>query len=118
MTAVTRLGASFSETERMDTRIRTLIPAEFRGEGRNGITGKGQVRNVSEGGLFVGTKAIPEEGDSVSLKLSAPGYGVIDVTGLVWWTTNEVVVRTRRWGFGLRVLESSDAYQRLVADLR
>ena len=41
-----------------DKRRATQIPAEFRA-GR--IRGRGEVRNVSPGGLFVGTRAVPEE---------------------------------------------------------
>ena len=42
-----------------DERVRTKIPAEF---SAGHVSGKGEVRNVSAGGLFVGTLAIPEEG--------------------------------------------------------
>ena len=51
-------------------RVQTRIPAEFR---CGCLSGRGEVRNLSEGGLFVGTLAIPEEGSAVELTLSAPG---------------------------------------------
>jgi Tfp pilus assembly protein PilZ len=98
-----------------EPRMRTLIPAEFRA---TSLSGKGKVRNVSDGGLFVGTSAIPNEGDSVELKLSAPGKPPIEVTGLVWWTTSDLEAPDARSGFGLRLLEQSEQYLRLLESLR
>ena len=97
-----------------DTRFRTLIPSRFRaGE----LAGKGKVRNVSQGGLFVLTRAIPEVGESISLRLRAPGRPAIEVRGLVWWTTRECENPSARSGFGLRLLESSAPYRRLIKSL-
>lgn len=98
-----------------EPRMRTVIPTEFRA---TSLSGRGKVRNVSDGGLFVGTSAIPDEGDSVELKLSAPGKPPIEVTGLVWWTTSDLEAPNARSGFGLRLLEQSERYLRLLESLK
>jgi hypothetical protein len=95
-------------------RLRTVIPAEFRA---TSLSGKGEVRNVSDWGLFVGTSAIPDEGDSVELKLAAPGKPPIEVTGLVWWTTSNLETPNARSGFGLRLLDENEQYLRWVKSL-
>ncbi len=97
----------------VDTRVRTLIKSEFRARS---FAGKGKVRNVSEGGLFVNTLAIPEVGESIALKLTEPGKPPIQVKGFVWWATNEN--RSPQSGFGLRLLEPSTQYLRLVERLK
>ena len=98
----------------MNPRMRTLIPTEFRA---NALTGKGKVRNVSEGGLFVGTSVIPEEGETVELKLNTPGTPPIEVTGFVWWTTSELDEPNAASGFGLRLLDPDERYLRLLESL-
>lgn len=94
-------------------RVRTRIPAEFKAEG---LSGRGEVRNVSAGGLFVGTLAIPEEGVAVELKLRAPGKVDVEVRGLVWWTAP--AGRANPCGFGLRVLDEDEGYRVLLASIR
>ena len=94
-------------------RVQTRIPAEFRADGRSG---RGEVRNVSEGGLFVGTLEIPEEGSAVELTLTAPGKAAVEVKGLVWWTAP--AGRAVPCGFGLRVLDEDEGYRRLVETIR
>ncbi len=94
-------------------RVQTRIPAEFR---CGGLSGRGEVRNLSEGGLFVGTLAIPEEGSAVELTLTAPGKAVVRVKGLVWWTAP--AGRAVPCGFGLRVLDDDEGYRRLVDTIR
>ena len=95
-------------------RTPTAIPIEFRA---TSLTGTGQVKNVSEGGLFVGTSAIPNAGDMVELTLSAPGEMPIEIIGLVWWTTSDLEAPDAQSGFGLRLLEHSERYLRLVERL-
>jgi len=97
-----------------EPRKRTVIPTEFRA---TGLSGKGNVRNVSDGGLFVRTSAIPDAGDCVELKLNAPGKPPIEVTGLVWWTTSQLEAPNGRSGFGLRLLGQSESYLRLLESL-
>lgn len=97
----------------MNDRKRTRIPTEFvAGE----VEGRGKVRNVSEGGLFVGTRAIPPQGETVRLSLSVPGHQPIEVTGMVWWTTQERSGHPDP-GFGLRILDDHDDYRAMVDGL-
>jgi len=65
-------------------RIRTSIQVEIRAAGR---VAEGTVRNASDGGMFVETRAIPPQGESVSLRFSSRGEVTHEVTGMVWWTT-------------------------------
>jgi uncharacterized protein (TIGR02266 family) len=92
----------------MNGRIATCIEAEFRAGGRAVC---GTIRNVSEGGLFVRTRTIPEEGDCLDLHFRLPGSEAMQVSGLVWWTRG----RGERAGFGLRVLDDSAAFRQLLA---
>jgi hypothetical protein len=78
----------------------------------------GKVRNLSERGLFVGTGAIPEAGETVEIELAEPGWPRISLTGLVWWTARHPSDRNAHCGFGLRLVDDNDAYLRLVASLR
>jgi len=113
---VTRAVGSPVETADMnEDRMRTQIPTEFRA---SQLVGKGKVRNISEGGLFVGTSEIPEEGEAVELKLSAPGRPPVEIQGLVWWTTRKIEAPNGRRGFGLRLLDASESYLQLLASLR
>ncbi len=95
-----------------ERRRQTRIPAKFRADGR---TGKGEVRNVSHGGLFVGTLAIPDEGTEVEVTLTSPGKVPVEVKGLVWWTAP--AGRAVPCGFGLRVLDDDEDYKRLVESI-
>ena len=97
----------------MTDRKRTRIPTEFKA---GGLEGRGKVRNVSEGGLFVGTREIPPQGETVMLSLSVPGRQPIEVSGMVWWTTQDGG-RHADPGFGLRILDEDDEYRRMVDGL-
>jgi hypothetical protein len=113
--AVTRLLLTRADKPRMiERRIKTVFPAVFQTHGRGG---KGEVRNVSNGGLFVRTALPPDEGSAVSIRLTPPGKVPVEVSGLVWWRTDATLVGTGRSGFGLRILNDDEAYHRLVASL-
>lgn len=100
---------------RTDIRIRTCIETEFAVRGRRA---QGQIRNVSEGGLFVSTASVPEEGESVDLTFRAPGGEEVSLSGLVRWTTHDRFGKRHRIpGFGLRLLDESDAFRSLLASL-
>lgn len=92
-----------------ENRHKTRIPAEFRADG---WTGRGEVRNVSTGGLFVGTLAIPDEGTEIEVTLTSPGKIPVEVKGLVWWTAP--AGRAVPCGFGLRVLDEDEGYRTLI----
>jgi uncharacterized protein (TIGR02266 family) len=95
-------------------RVRTSIDTEFEA---GGLRGKGRIQNMSEGGLFVGTDLLPEEGENVDLSFRAPGGAELNLSGLVWWTTNHAGTRHRTRGFGLRLLDDSDAFRSLLESL-
>jgi Tfp pilus assembly protein PilZ len=93
-----------------EKRKHVLIPAEFDAGGRSGY---GKVKNVSLGGLFVDTDLIPDQGDTIRIRMSPDGKP-LDVTGMVWWTTRETKSRKKIQGFGLRVLEDNEVYRAFV----
>ena len=93
-----------------EQRKRVVIPVEFETDGQSG---HGKVKNVSLGGLFVDTALIPNQGDTVRLRMS-PNGKPLDVTGMVWWTTRETKSSKRIQGFGLRVLEEDAVYRAFV----
>jgi hypothetical protein len=95
-------------------RIRTAIQAEFEA---GALHGRGKIRNVAEGGLFVGTTQVPHQGELVSLSFRDHKGRSLDVHGLVWWTTSDTPGIHRAPGFGIRLLEQSDAYSRFVTSL-
>lgn len=98
----------------MNARMRAFIPTEFC---TDTLSGTGNVENLSEGGLFVGTSAIPEEGEAVELTLNTPDAPPIEVSGLVWWTTSQLEGNRTGSGFGLRLLDPDERYLRLLASL-
>jgi len=95
-------------------RIRTAIQTEFEA---GPLHGRGRIRNVAEGGLFVGTAQVPREGDLVSLSFRDHRGRELDVHGLVWWTTDESPGTHPVPGFGIRLLEDSDDYSRFLENL-
>lgn len=96
-------------------RIRTSIPVEICSAGR---VAEGTVRNASGGGMFVETRMIPSQGEPVSLRLSALNDSPIELTGLVWWTTEGSPYRHKLRGFGLRLLEDDDRYAAMIARMQ
>jgi Tfp pilus assembly protein PilZ len=95
-------------------RIRTAIQTEFEA---GALHGRGTIRNVAEGGLFVGTPQIPHQGELVSLSFrDGKGRG-LGVSGLVWWTTTDEPGAHRSPGFGIRLLEDTDDYRSFFESL-
>ena len=95
-------------------RIRTAIQAEFE---VGALHGRGKIRNVAEGGLFVGTAQVPHQGELVSLSFRDHRGRSLDVRGLVWWTTSDEPGHHRAPGFGIRLIEDSDDYDRFLDSL-
>jgi Tfp pilus assembly protein PilZ len=97
------------------SRARTSIPVEFEADD---LRGSGKIKNVSAQGLFVTTSDVPAEGDTVRLSFAPPGEPRIALVGLVWWTTLSAPDRAKRApGFGLRLIDDSEAYDRVVTRL-
>jgi hypothetical protein len=99
------------QSERSGRRARTAINAEFRA---GNVQGKGKIRNVGEGGLFLETSSLPPQGEQARIRFTAP-TGPIVVSGLVWWTTARR--RARSVGFGFRLLEANRDFDTLVRGL-
>lgn len=98
-----------------DGRIRTCIETEFEVTGHRA---KGRIKNVSEGGIFVGTASIPEQGEDVDLNFKAPDGEEVRLSGLVWWTTDDCSgARNRAPGFGMRLLDENENFRRFLASL-
>jgi PilZ domain-containing protein len=95
-------------------RIRTALNAEFE---TGALRGRGKICNVAEGGLFVGTALVPDQGELVSLSFRDHRGKALDVHGLVWWTTSNEPGTHRTPGFGMRLLEDSEEYSHFVASL-
>jgi Tfp pilus assembly protein PilZ len=98
----------------MRKRIRTAIQTEFEA---GALHGRGKIRNVAEGGVFVGTAQVPDQGELVVLSFRDHKGRTLDVSGLVWWTTAEAPGPHRAPGFGMRLLEDSEDYGRFVDSL-
>jgi len=96
-------------------RILTSIPVDFEGLE---ISGSGVIQNLGLGGLFVGSRTIPTEGEPVSLHFELPGDVEISLTGMVWWTTDSGPrERSANPGFGLRLVDGHEDYEEAVSRL-
>ncbi|MGI9592548.1 MAG: PilZ domain-containing protein [Myxococcota bacterium] len=96
-------------------RILTSIPVDFEGLE---VSGSGVIQNLGLGGLFVGSRTIPAEGEPVSLHFELPGEIEISLTAMVWWTTDSgPKERSANPGFGLRLVDAHDDYEEAVAKL-
>ena len=116
MIPITCIGWRRTEIRPMKTdRIRTSLPVEIRSGSR---VSEGTVRNASDGGVFVETRAIPPQGESVSLRFYPRSEARVEVSGIVWWTTEGSAFRHRWPGFGFRLLEDDARYSELLAGLR
>ena len=98
-----------------EERFTTKIPATIISRS---LEAKGKIRNLSSGGLFVGTESVLEQGDPVVVKFDAPNGEPVKARGLVWWTTMDRVVYGRTiTGFGVRLTWASGEYRRLIEQL-
>lgn len=96
-------------------RIRTSIPVEFEGLE---VSGSGVIQNMSRGGLFVGSRAIPPQGEPLALRFDLPGAGEVAITAMVWWTTDQGdSAMFANPGFGLRVIDENRAYTKALSQL-
>lgn len=115
MISVTRSRGFRAESWQMQhNRIRTSIPVEICAYGR---VAEGTVRNASDEGMFVETRSIPAQGETISVRLKGQGEDPIELMGLVWWTTEDPSYRHRERGFGLRLLDGDERYALLLSGL-
>ena len=91
------------------------VPASFEaGE----LRGKGHVKNVSKGGVFLRSDSLPEPGSDVRILFPSRDGRKVEVTGIVVWNTNEVAGQPEiRRGFGVRFHEYSDAYREFYEEI-
>lgn len=92
-------------------RFRTSLRTDFRA-GR--LAAQAQIRNVAQGGMFVGTSKIPGEGETVALDFRTPDGERIRLTGIVWWTRSAGNLDGRAAGFGVRLLDASETYEAFI----
>ncbi len=98
-----------------DRRVETEIQADF---AAGQLRASGKIRNLGENGLYVGTDTIPEQGEPVRLRFTAPGGDYVRVSGLVWWTSRDPDARDGLTpGFGMRLLAVSPTYRMLISEL-
>ena len=93
------------------SRFRTALRADFRA-GR--LIAQGQIRNVAQGGMFVGTPKLPAEGETVAVEFRSPDGDRIRATGIVWWTRSSGNLDGRAAGFGVRLIDASASYEAFV----
>jgi hypothetical protein len=99
------------QSARAPRRARTSFQAEF---SAGDVQGKGKIKNVGEGGLFVETDELPPQGEFARIRFNAP-TGPLVVSGMIWWTTGSR--RQGGHGFGVRLLEANAEYDSMVSGL-
>lgn len=93
-------------------RVPVSIPVDFTVGDR---TKTGYLLNISEGGVFLHTKEELMTGTSVQLRFSLPGSeDILDIKGIVRWTTAEVAKKTLFGGSGIMFSTISEVDQRAI----
>ncbi len=86
----------------------TRVPASFESATTRG---KGHVKNVSKGGLFLRSETLPPSGSEIRVLFHSREGRKVEVNGIVAWTTNDLPKEAdARPGFGIRFHELSDEY--------
>ena len=75
------------------------------------LRGKGHVKNVSKGGLFVRADALPEPGSEVRVLFHTQQGRKVEIHGIVVWSTAELEQPDARPGFGLRFEGASEQFR-------
>ncbi len=77
----------------------TRVPASFEsGE----LRGKGHVKNVSKGGVFLRADVLPESGSEIRILFHTQQGRKVEIWGTVVWSTAELNQPDARPGFGVR----------------
>ena len=88
--------------------------------------GRGYIRNLSKGGLFIRAESLPAPGAPVALTIELPSGIKVDLNGTVRWTTAELNGTPQalgepavpvRPGFGVRIESDSARYRELFESL-
>ncbi len=78
------------------------------------VQGQGHVLDVSEEGLFVRTKSIPDHGDDVQISIGTPDGRRVALNGMIWRTEQ----KGRRPGFGVLLLGACEEYLQFVKKIQ
>ena len=100
----------------MQDRIEVSLPTHF---ATIRTSDSGEIRNLSPGGLFIATPAIPEVGERIEVHFTAPSGEPVEACGVVWWTTKDRQFygdATR--GFGVRLVDDGQSYRGLLEHLQ
>ena len=100
-----------SERRKSDRTRSNLLPVRFRAKS---VQGRGHVLDVSEEGLFVRTKSIPDQGEDVQISFSTPDGRRVALKGMIWRTEQN----GRRTGFGVRLLDACEEYLQFVKKIQ
>jgi len=99
-----------------EPRFETYIWTDIKFEGS---TGEGSIQNVGPGGLFVRSSATGRVGEEVQLSFEGRDGDVVEVSGVIWWTKQNLGGRgPGLHGFGVRLTASSGNYRSLLDDLQ
>ncbi len=83
------------------------VPASFEsGE----VRGKGHVKNVSKGGLFLRSDVLPEPGSEIRVLFHTQQGRKVEIERIVVWSTTELEQPDARPGFGVRFEGASEQF--------
>jgi hypothetical protein len=85
---------------------RASVPLEGEWDGASGHR-VGRIADISVGGCFVESVAMPAIGEALALRVTLPGGIVLDVQGVVTYAALGM-------GFGVRFLDLNDEQQMLL----
>jgi uncharacterized protein (TIGR02266 family) len=75
------------------------------------VRGRGHIKNLSKGGVFVRTDRLPDSGDDVRILFHDRKGSKIEVLGIVAWTTDQLPSEeVGPSGFGMRFSHVPDEY--------
>ena len=101
-----------AHAESGDTARRRVVPVRFFGTETDQDT---YVVDISEGGVFLRSLSLPEQGERVFTDLYLPGAGAITrVAGRVVWRREHDPSIPGRAGFGVQFLDLSEDVARLI----
>lgn len=96
---------------RQRIRLKGSVSAMFVSGGANG---RGQVHNISHGGMFVRTTLLLPAGAPIDAALTTPSGGRVSIHGVVRWNTATATRRFTSSGFGISVTRASHEFVSFV----
>ncbi len=106
-----------SRDRRKLKRMVKRIPAAFEADD---LRGRGYLKNVSKGGLFLRTEVLPVAGTGVRVLFHNRDGSKIEVQGKVAWNTSQLDAADRgetRPGFGMIFDTTDNAYREFLEQL-